>query len=251
MIPVFDLPPLELAEAFALPPLARPQTTVPGLPPRERDLRDFRAGDVDLKVKIALDGTGNGPLSLVGAFAGWNELLLGVDLGVFEEEDFSVGVGAELYWARPLLFELFSELLVNVLSPTANLDWVAEELGVMARGTVHYNGLETFSPYALVLVGPNRYRFAATLEDEDGAALTARFASGGLRIGLGGGFSTAWGDGWIAGGELRYLLTPRFTAAGEVAVRDADGVQVDTLETVRYQRGPKGFSWLFFAGRRF
>lgn len=231
--------------------VAAAEEPLPGLPPREDDIQDFRPGNVDLKAKFAFDAVGPSPLSLASAFGGWNELTVGAEVGVFEIEDVTFGVGGELYVARPWMFELLSELFVNVLSDDLTLDWSATEWGALGRGAVHYNGLDTFEFYGLFLFGPNHYAFRLELEDADGNTLSGAHRSAGLRIGAGGGFSTAVGDGWLFGAEGRYLVSPRFKAATSVELTDASGATVEVFDTVLYQRGPKGFSWVLWFGRRF
>lgn len=256
MIPFADLPP-DLSDHFGevhrRPPLVRTIEDEPlaGLPPRERDVNDFRPGTIDVRLKLAFDGVGNGPLSLFGSIIGWNELGFGVDVGVLGEEDITIGVGGEVYVASPVAFYLFSTVLFDLLSPNAQIDWSAAETGLLGRVTVHYNALKTINLYGAGLAGPNTYGFRARVVDSDGDELRARFRTTGFRVGIAGGATHTWDSNWTLSGELRYLVTPRLKRATEIELVDANGEPAGTFDTVAYQRGPKGFSWQIMVGRRF
>ena len=253
MIPMFALPPMDLSDAYTRPPLYRvvQDESLAGLPPRERDINDFLPRTVDVRVKLAFDGVGNGPFSILGALIGWNELAIGVDVGLVGREDITVALGGEFYMASPVLFFVVSELIFDLLAPSAQLDWSASEIGFLARASIHYNALKTVSLYGAGLIGPNTYGFRARVTDSDGDIIRAQFRTTGVRLGIAGGMSHAWDNGWTLSGELRYLISPRVRRALEIDLIDADGDVVGTLNTVGYQRGPKGFSWQLMVGKRF
>lgn len=209
----------------------------------------FHPGTLEIKIRTAFNGAAYGPFSLVGAFLSWTEFQVAVDGGVFTAGDLSIGLGAEAFYGQPWFLQLLSRGVVGA-STGASLRWRLIETGVAGRATFHYGRFETLDPYALVLAGPTLTRMRVRLRTDELSA-EGRFATAGMRLGLGGGLAVAAPSGFVGGIELRYLAGFRFQRTAAVELRDDADDLVELFEWSSNQRPPSGASWVFWAGYRF
>lgn len=238
-------PPQDAGPTEAVEPKAR------RVPPRWRGRllppeADFYRGDVDLKLRLAFNGTSPNPFTLLTSLAGWNELSITVDAGVASWRDFTIGVGVDVHHGESLILGV-------VNGPIADYDdfrfaWRSSETGGAVRVTAHTTALRSVDPYLVVAVGAAAFRVEASLE---GAGLApADHLSPYLRFEAGGGLTWRLGTkGWILGLELRYLLTADLDPVPRFVFEDGDDLAVFALSDPH--RPPKGFSWVVHAGYRF
>lgn len=250
MIPPALLLTLGLSSGSAL--AARPDRTVDTsdvtrrserVDPGDR-LTHFDIGDLDLRLQLAFTGNTLGPQSLLTAFFNWFEVQLAADFGVAQFDDFTVGIGVEAFLGRPWVPESVSSL---TSAGGADLAWRAATRGALARTSMHYTGLSSIDPYAVLLVGPTADTVRAV--DRPGGAL-GRFNTAGLRFGAGAGLNIISTDRIIGGFELRYLASPRFSRGVGIPLETAEGLAEDTFDLGRAQRSPRGFSWVAAIGIR-
>ena len=239
-----DLPPPSPGVELALPrpPMlsARSERVDPG-----EETSDFNTGDVEVKIRLGFGGNSYFPQTLITSFFNWFELQACLDVGVWEREYLTVGLGAEMWLGRPWIPEAVSPLTSQA---EAELDWRATTRGIGFRATAHYTWLSSFDPYAVVIVGPTLDTVFAQRTDRDAVG---RVTSGGLRLGGGGGVNIVSEDRVMGGLELRYLVATRFRSGVDVPIDAPDGSTIDRYDITRSQRPPRGFSWVAFVGVRF
>lgn len=240
-------------EVPALPPQDVPALMQAADPASSKVVPDkvsFRQGDVDLAAAFAMNGFGWSPLSALTALVGWYEFEVKADVGVLEVSDFTIGVGGEIYYTRPYLLEYATETFVNLFSGDENLSWRAVDRGAAGRLTVHYTKLATLDLYGVGLLGLRDYDLELSMHAAD-YDLEGGYATGGLKFGAGAGVNTLSDSGWLAGMELRYLSGYRFKKAASLVLTNPDGTEEELYEMRGAQKPPRGFSWVFHAGRRF
>ncbi|MFK7928789.1 MAG: hypothetical protein AB8H79_11420 [Myxococcota bacterium] len=242
MIPV-HVPPPSIELALPQPPAWNRTPREERVDPGE-ETSDFNAGDIELKIRLGFGGNSYFPQTLVTSFFNWFELQGCVDVGVWERDYLTLGLGAELWLGRPWIPEAVSPL---TSSAEQELDWRATTRGIALRGTAHYTLLSSFDPYAVVLVGPTVDTVYAARTDR---AAVGRTTSGGLRMGAGGGVNVVSNDRVMGGLELRYLVSTRFRSGVDIPIETEDGVSIDQFTITRSQRPPRGFSWVAFVGVR-
>lgn len=207
------------------------------------ELVHFDVGDLDLKLQLGFAGNSFGPQTLLTAFLNWFEVQLSGDIGVYQTGDYTIGLGLEAWIGRPWIPESVTELRSQA---GAELNWRAVTRGLLARATMHYTGLSTIDPYAVVLVGPSADGVRAIDRQTDAHGT---FRTAGLRVGVGAGLNLITTDRVVAGFELRYLATPRFQRGEDVPLR-VDGEPTDSFTVGRAQRSPRGFAWIIAIGLR-
>lgn len=219
------------------------------------DAPTFQPGTVDLTASLGFQAVSYSPFGIALAFAGWNDLAAGVDVGVWSGAGVVVGVGAEVYGRRPwVLRQISTGLIDEVDTGSGQLDFDVREQGLLASGTVHltrdilYAG--DIDLYGTVLAGPAMYRQRVSYTNPLGnGSFDGRFW--GLRAGLGVGATLSTGSGLLLLGRLRYLFTAGFEASDPVVVTDASGLALETYRLDNPQRTPRGFGWSFGVGYRF
>jgi hypothetical protein len=209
----------------------------------------FEPGTVEVKFRTAFTSGSYGPVSLVDAFLSWTEFQLAVDGSVLSSGPFALGLGAEASYGQPWLRQLLSQAVVGVTTDT-RLRWRLLETGVAGRVSFHYNALEILDPYGVLLAGPTLTRFRARVDTGEVSG-EGRYASAGMRLGLGGGLAAATEDGFVGGLELRYLASARFQPGEDVVLFDESGDPVEVFEWTSAQRPSAGASWVFWVGVRF
>jgi hypothetical protein len=206
---------------------------------------DFNRGDLQVAAGLGFAGNSPGPQTLVTAFTNWNLVEATADLGVFEREYLTLGVGADVWLGRPLLPEATYDLRAD---SDRSLDWRATSRGLALRGTAHYTWVSAFDPYLVVTFGGAWDTVYGRLADRDA---DGRFQTLGLRIGGGAGLQFVTAGWWVVGGELRYQAAPRLGTGLDIPLRTEAGSEVDDFDVERPQRAPRGFAWSFRIGRRF
>lgn len=211
---------------------------------------DFSPGVNELRARIGFNGFRPGPFSILAAFVGWNEFGVSYDRSlVVPFPEFTFGIGAEAWYAQPLVLQLTSRGVSD--TEIADFAWSMHDRGLAARGTFHWTALSSVDPYFFGLVGVS----ATSLKvREAGETEVVRWDTPTLRLGGGAGITVPLSprpEGrWVVGAEFRYLggiaLTRRPVlevplAAGGVAPFVPDAIH----------RPPIGFSWVISGGWRF
>ncbi|MCB9681445.1 MAG: hypothetical protein H6733_08225 [Alphaproteobacteria bacterium] len=208
---------------------------------------DFLQGNVEVRARLAFNGTEPGPFTLLTSLAGWNELGLSVDAGIASWRDWTIGIGGAGWYAQSLILGL-------VASPIANYEdytfrWKEWEAGGVVRATMHYTGLSGMDPFLLVGLGAGAFHLDASINDWPPDVAHQSLTTAYLRGEVGGGATWLVASHWVVGVELRYLIT------GQIDPRDRflydDGTQTAVFVFANQHRPPKGFSWSVQAGYRF
>ncbi len=207
---------------------------------------DFDFGDTDVKFRFAFSGSRLGPQTLLTSFFNWFEVQAFVDTAVYQEDRWTLGIGAEVGIGRPFIPEGISELSSDADVPLA---WRATSRTLSARASAHYTGLSTFDPYLVGIVGPTLDSVYARRPDR--VNVVGRRTSAGLRFGAGAGVNIVTADRVTGGLELRYLGGTRFRSGADIPIIDQEtGSTVDQFSIGKDQRMPRGFSWVVSIGVR-
>lgn len=214
------------------------------MPPPEADLLRKQ---VDLRARLGFNGYTPGPFSLFTAFAGWNELGVGIDVGAITWRGFTIGFGGEAHYGQPWVLTALIQRVSNY--DDRSFRWQMWEAGGTFRTTMHATALQSVDPYLFVGVGASAFHIQATERSwprVDPAAATTPT----LRIEAGGGLNIPIRQGpWFVGGELRYLITSQIGAPDRLVLRNGD--QTAIFAFAPQHKPPKGFSWVIHVGYRF
>lgn len=214
---------------------------------------------VDVKLGVGFNGFTSGPLGVVLSFLGWVGLDGTVDVGVFRTGPVSFGLGAEVFYDRPLLVEKVGELFLSVVSrEEGSWDIQMWHTGFTGRASVHLDptalgleGGEGVDPYAVFLLGPRWARYGIEYTSENLGEGSAEYREAGLRTGLGLGINGVSDKGLMGTAELRYLVGTRFVTSSAVDIVNAQGEPLLQWEQQKWEQPPRGFSWAFSIGYRF
>lgn len=217
----------------------------PALPPEA----DFLQRHVDLRVRLAFNGTEPGPFSIITSLAGWNELSLALDVGVASWRDFTIGVGVSGHYGASLLLGAINGRVANY--DDYEFGWGMWDAGGLVRATFHFTQLRSLDPYVLGGIGASAFGIEAVV---GGWPLveTSRHVSPYVRIELGGGLATQLkGTRWMAGVELRYLLTVETDPIDRFLIENPATDETAIFVFAPAMRPPKGFCWVIHVGYRF
>ena len=266
-LPSFDLPPglyapAPVADARPLPGWDERIHRLSAAEARSRP-GAFTPLTVDVKLGVGFNAFSGGPLGLALSFFSWVGLNGAVDVGVYERDRLSVGVGLEGFNDRPFLSERLGEWALNTLGDLSGRtagDWdiTMWHRGFAGRVTLHVTpksldqgGKKGLDPYVVGVLGPRWSRSAISYTSETLGQGSAEYREKGLRGGVGVGLNGVNESGLIGAVELRYLAGISFQTSTAVNVTNAEGEPLVVWEQARWERPPRGFSWGFSLGYRF